>query len=159
MVWCNSSKVFEYLKPFPKNKESRRVHIHSALKEIVERRLKMRAPGCNYLFHVEGKPLNYCTIQSNYRWAQAKTGIPYTGTHCLRHGMATLARRVGGMGLDSVMAMTGHKDLKLADHYSKIDGEVQKETSLKVLEHINQLGLSKEDRKLGDNVVPFRRVK
>jgi hypothetical protein len=73
--------------------------------------------------------------------------------------MATLARRVGGMGLDSVMAMTGHKDLKLADHYSKIDGEVQKETSLKVLEHINQLGLSKEDRKLGDNVVPFRRVK
>jgi integrase len=33
VVWCNSSKVFEYLKPFPKNKESRRVHIHSALKE------------------------------------------------------------------------------------------------------------------------------
>jgi hypothetical protein len=29
--------------------------------------------------------------------------------------MATLARRVGGMGLDSVIAMTGHKDLKLGD--------------------------------------------
>jgi hypothetical protein len=22
VVWCNSSKVYEYLKPFPKNKES-----------------------------------------------------------------------------------------------------------------------------------------
>lgn len=43
------------------------------------------------------------------------------------------------MGLDSVIAMTGHKDLKLADHYSKIDGEVQKETSLKIVEHIKSL--------------------
>lgn len=61
-----------------------------------------------------------------------KTGIPYSGTHCLRHGMATLARKVGGMGLDSVVAMTGHKDLKLAAHYSKIDGEVQRDISLKI---------------------------
>lgn len=150
------SKVFEYLKPFPKNKEPRRVHIHAAIKEIVDRRLKLKAPGCNFLFHVEGKPLNYCTIQSNYRMAQMKTGIPYTGTHCLRHGMATLARRVGGMGLDSVIAMTGHKDLKLADHYSKIDGEVQKTTSLKILEHINQLGLQESEQKLPDNVRQLR---
>lgn len=106
VVWCNSSKVFEYLKPFPKNKEPRHVFIHAALKEIIDRRLKLRWPGSNFLFHVEGEPLNYCTIQSNYRMAQMKTGIPYTGTHCLRHGMATLARRVGGMGLDSVIAMT-----------------------------------------------------
>src|SRR5690606_17921229 len=52
IVWCNSSKVFEYLKPFPKNKEPRRVHIHSALNEIVRRRLKLKWPGCNFLFHV-----------------------------------------------------------------------------------------------------------
>jgi len=152
VVWCNSSKVFEYLKPFPKNKEPRRVHIHAALKEIIDRRLKLRWPGSNFLFHVEGKPLNYCTIQSNYRMAQMKTGIPYTGTHCLRHGMATLARRVGGMGLDSVIAMTGHKDLKLADHYSKIDGEVQKETSLRILDHIQKLGVADVERENKDNV-------
>lgn len=159
IVWCNSSKVFEYLKPFPKNKESRRVHIHAAVKDILDRRLKMRARGCNFLFHVEGKPLNYCTIQSNYRMAQMKTGIPYTGTHCLRHGMATLARRVGGMGLDSVIAMTGHKDLKLADHYSKIDGEVQKSTSLKILDHINQLGLQELEQAPPENVHPIRQLR
>lgn len=159
IIWCNASKMFEYLKPFPKNRESRRVHIHAALAEIVQRRLKMRYPGCDYLFHVEGKPLNYCTIQSNYRAAQMRSGIPYTGTHCLRHGMATLARRVGGMGLDSVIAMTGHKDLKLADHYSKIDGEVQKETSLKILEHINKLGLNEDKQYVGTNIIPLKRVK
>ncbi|MFN8790068.1 MAG: tyrosine-type recombinase/integrase [Bdellovibrionales bacterium] len=157
--WCNASKMFEYLKPYPKNKEPRRVHIHSWLREIIERRLRDRRPDCRFLFHINGRPLNYCTIQSNYRMAQMKTGIPYRGTHCLRHGMATLARRVGGMGLDSVMAMTGHKDLKLADHYSKIDGEVQKDTSLRILEHIKGLGLGTEVVDTGANIVPFRRVK
>lgn len=73
--------------------------------------------------------------------------------------MATLARKVGGMGLDSVIAMTGHKDLKLADHYSKIDGEVQKETSLKILDHIRELGLNEVINEQQGNVVPLRRVK
>lgn len=84
--------------------------------------------------------------------------------------MATLARKVGGMGLDSVVAMTGHKDLKLAAHYSKIDGEVQKDTSLKILDHIQRLGFAEEVKlkqeiaetpilNLGENVVQFRRVK
>lgn len=48
----------EYLKPYPKNKEPRRVHIHPWLREIIERRLKARKPGCNFLFHIDGKPLN-----------------------------------------------------------------------------------------------------
>lgn len=43
------------------------------------------------------------------------------------------------MGLDSVAAMTGLKDLKPADYYSKIDGEVQKETSLRIIEDIQNL--------------------
>jgi len=170
VVWTDVNKTFSYLKPFPKNRDTRRVHLHSILKEIIERRIKLMSPGCDYLFHIEGRPLNYCTIQSNYRSAQLKTGIPYTGTHCLRHGMATLARKVGGMGLDSVVAMTGHKDLKLAAHYSKIDGEVQKETSLKILDHIQQLGFAEEksvaqentENKAvdqGDNVYQFKRVK
>ncbi len=174
VVWTDVNKTFSYLKPFPKNRDTRRVHIHSILKEIIDRRIKLMSPGCDYLFHIEGKPLNYCTIQSNYRSAQLKTGIPYTGTHCLRHGMATLARKVGGMGLDSVVAMTGHKDLKLAAHYSKIDGEVQKETSLKILDHIQRLGFAEEKSVAqenaktlevdqivtsANNVFQFRRVK
>jgi hypothetical protein len=45
---------------------------------------------------------------------------------------ATLARKIGG-GLDAVIAMTGHKDYKLADHYSKIDNEYQREVSEKIM--------------------------
>jgi len=165
-VWGGPSKMFQYLKPYPKNKEPRTCYLRPWLRTIIDRRLTLRHQGSNFLFHVEGKPLNYCTIQSHYRQAQRKSNIPYTGTHCLRHGMATLARRVGGMGLDSVIAMTGHKDLKLADHYSKIDSEVQKETSVRIVEHIGQLlGLASEPQPqpeqsdLPANVVELRRVK
>jgi hypothetical protein len=48
------------------------------------------------------------------------------------------------------MAMTGHKDIKLADHYSEIGSEVQKETSMMIEEHLKQvMGL--------DNVLSFNR--
>ena len=51
--------------------------------------------------------------------------------------MAKLARQVGG-GLDAVIAMTGHKDLKLANHYSKCDEDDQRMVSEKIMEHIRQ---------------------
>jgi len=51
--------------------------------------------------------------------------------------MAKLARQVGG-GLDAVIAMTGHKDIKLADHYSKCDEDDQREFSEKIMKHIRK---------------------
>jgi len=134
-LWDNSSKLFTTLKNFPKNKENRPVFITQEILEILQRRAAFRLPGNNFVFHVDGRPLNYGTIQVNYRNAQRKSGIPHTGTHILRHGMAKLARKVGG-GLDAVVAMTGHKDLKLANHYSKCDEEDQKVISEKIMDHI-----------------------
>jgi integrase len=137
-VFTPSGKVFMELKPFPKNRETRAVFITDEIMEILKRREAFRKLGCDFVFHVEGRPLNYCTIQVNYRAAQRKSGVPYTGTHILRHGMAKLARQVGG-GLDAVIAMTGHKDLKLADHYSKCDEDDQKLFSERIMEHLRGL--------------------
>lgn len=145
--WCQTTKTFIRLNPFPKTKEVREVYITEEILSIISRRMKMKTETSGFLFQVEGKPLNYGTIQINYRAAQRKTGIKYTGTHNLRHGMATLARKVGG-SLDAVMAMTGHKDIKLAAHYSSIDSEYQKEVSIKIMNFIrqeNESSVTKED--------------
>lgn len=131
------NKTFLELKPFPKNKESRPVFITDEIMEILKKREVFRINGNDFVFHVEGNPLNYGTIQLNYREAQRKSKVPYTGTHILRHGMAKLARQIGG-GLDAVIAMTGHKDLKLADHYSKCDEDDQRHFSEKIMEHIRE---------------------
>jgi len=136
VIW-DDHKVFLELKPFPKNKEPRPVFITDEIMEILTHREAFRRSQCDYVFHVEGNPINYGTVLVNYRNAQRKSGVPYSGTHILRHGMAKLARKVGG-GLDAVMAMTGHKDVKLANHYSKCDEDDQKEFSEKIMEHIRE---------------------
>lgn len=123
---------------------------------ILRRMENHKIPGNNFVFHVLGKPLNYGTILVNFREAQRKGKIPCTGTHILRHGMATLARKVGG-GLDAVIAMTGHKDLKLADHYSKLGNDHQKEVSLKIMKYIQSTGKKKDKPSKTGNVIRLTR--
>lgn len=157
-IWDQSSKTFVELKQFPKNRETRAVFITDEIMDVLKRREAFRIPGNDYVFHVEGNPLNYGTIQLNYREAQRKSGIPYTGTHVLRHGMAKLARQVGG-GLDAVIAMTGHKDLKLADHYSKTNEDDQKHFSEIIMSHIRkQKAISEESKSDFENVIRLRKV-
>lgn len=157
-IWDMSSKMFIELKPFPKNREARAVFITDEIMAILKRREAFRLPGNQYVFHVEGAPLNYCTIQLNYREAQRKSGVPYTGTHILRHRMAKLARKVGG-GLDAVLAMTGHKDLKLADHYSKCTEDDQKDFSEMIMKHIRKEMQTDQPKIDFENVIQLKRSK
>lgn len=149
-IWDSINKMFKELKPFPKNKEPRAVYITDEIYEILKRGEVDRIEGNDFVFQIEGSPLNYCTIQVNYRKGQKVAKIPYSGTHILRHGMAKLARKIGG-GLDAVIAMTGHKDLKLADHYSKSNEDDQKEFSQKIMEHIREQELEKETHARTEN--------
>lgn len=151
--WCMTKKTYLGLNPFPKNKEPRIVYLTDELLEIVNRRIHQRWPSCDFLFHVGGKPLNYGTIQVNFRGAQRKTGIKYSGTHCLRHGMATLARQVCGT-LDAVKSVTGHKTDKLAAHYSEVAEDFNKETTIKIMEHI-KAERQKANAQEFENVVQF----
>jgi integrase len=130
--WAGPSKLFQQLNPYPKNKKHRVIHFTDEIEGILKRRKKEKLKDSDFVFHFLGAPLNYCTIQSNYRSAQRKSKVSVTGTHNLRHGMATFTRRVDG-SLDGVMAMTGHQDYKLADHYSSIHEEKQKEVGEKVM--------------------------
>lgn len=141
-IWDQTNKTFKELKAFPKNREPRAVYITEEIFEILKRRDYDRIKDNDFVFHINGAPLNYGTIQVNYRRGQKDAQIPYTGTHILRHGMAKLARKIGG-GLDAVIAMTGHKDLKLADHYSKSNEQDQKEFSERIMKHIRNQNPSK----------------
>jgi integrase len=130
--WHPVHKTFVKLNETPKNKQPRKIHMTNELFQILSRRFSNKEDKNNFVFHDHGRPLGYGTIQLNYRKAQLDAQVPYTGTHILRHGMATLARKVGG-GLDAVIAMTGHKDFKLANHYSNLDTDYQKDVSEKIM--------------------------
>lgn len=125
------------------------------IRAILKRRELFKDQSNGFVFHIDGKPLNYGTIQINYKKAQRRAGLKCSGTHVLRHGMAKLARRVGG-GLDAVIAMTGHKDLKLADHYSKLDEKYNREISLRIENEIKKALYPTFTK---NNVIPFNKRK
>jgi hypothetical protein len=72
--------------------------------------------------------------------------------------MAKLARKVGG-GLDAVLAMTGHKDLKLADHYSKCTEDDQKDFSEMIMKHIRKEMQTDQPKIDFENVIQLKRSK
>lgn len=127
-------KKFLELKPFPKNGSSRAVSISSdVFKAAIMRRLENVKDGCSYLFHREGSPLSYRSVQFQYNKALKRAGLypDYSSTHFLRYTMATESRRLMG-SLDAAQAVTGHHSTKMAEHYAKIPTLLQSETVQKV---------------------------
>lgn len=156
--WDMKTKMFKKLNPHPKNKTPRFVYMTEDLAEILKRQFANKLEDSDFVFHASGAPLNYCTIQVNYRSAQRMANIPFRGTHILRHGMAKLARQIGG-GLDAVIAMTGHKDYKLADHYSKLDEDFQKSLSIDIMNHIRQKSNPSPDQENVISISDFARAR
>lgn len=116
----NKSKKFWYLSDLTKTGEERTVIITDMLKKVIQSRLRHKKEGCNFLFHNDGQPLDYGMVLRKYNQATKKLGLEFSGTHIMRHGCASLARTLGG-SLDSAMAMTGHKDAKVASSYAELN--------------------------------------
>ena len=124
-VWDRVTKQFSYLKEFPKNGEERFVFMNKRLAEIMHRRIPHAKNG--YVFHHNGEPLRYKHIQYQYNSALKRAGLfpEYSSTHIMRHSMGTITRRVTG-SLDATQAGTGHKDIRMAQHYASLPSEANK---------------------------------
>ena len=81
----------------------------------------------------KGPPLSYREIQYNYACALKDAGLfgEFSGTHFVRHSMATITRLATG-SLEATQAVTGHKNQRLVQHYAALDTSLNKEAILKV---------------------------
>ncbi len=125
VVWGRTTKCFDHLKDVPKNGEERYVFMNQRLNEILCRRIPLAKNG--FVFHMDGKPLAYRQIQYQYNTALKKAGLfpKYSSTHIMRHSMGTITRKVTG-SLDAAQAVTGHKDIKMVQHYASLPSEANK---------------------------------
>ena len=134
----DQSKKFLELKPYPKNGHPRPVSINSDIfKMAISRRIKNVQEGCNYLFHIDGKPMGYRKVQSQYNRALKRAGLypSFSSTHILRYSIASESRRIMG-SLDAAQAITGHHSTKMVEHYAKLPTLLQGETVSKVGEEL-----------------------
>ena len=133
VVW-DRAKNFVELRSVPKNGDIRYVYMNDNLLEVLERRFTQAQDDCGYIFHIGGQPLSYRSIQYNYNKALKKCGLypEYSSTHFMRHSMGTITRMVTG-NLDAAQAVTGHKDIRMVQHYANLPSEANKKA-------VNQVG-------------------
>ncbi len=142
-VWGNSKRMIE-LKMLPKNNQPEPVYLNDTLFEIVVRRIQQVIPVVvgnqkyNLIFHINGEAISYRQVQYHYNKALKKCGLGnrFSGTHIMRHSMGTITRSVTG-NLDAAQAVTRHKDIKIAQQYSNLDFELQKDAANAVENFLN----------------------
>ena len=83
---------------------------------------------------------------------QVKAGVLARGTHVCRIGGSKTVRRDFG-NIDSVISYTGHKDPKMADHYSKLDSDDSKKVYSRVSDLILNAKLKNNQRNGQSNVM------
>jgi len=138
-VW-NKQKHFDYLKAMPKNDEIRYCQMSKAMYKCLLRRCGLIPRECNFVFHNNGLPLKYREIQFNYEKALKECALfpKYSGTHFLRHTMASITRNVTG-SIDYTQAVTGHKDIRYVQHYAGTPDNKQKVAVAEVEEHMDKI--------------------
>lgn len=112
--------------------------------DVVETEIKKlqsnRPKGCKFLFHHNGKPLRYDMILKEFNRALQESGLPYTGTHVIRHTMATITRK--SLGLDASQAILRHTTARMSEEYARLD--VSEKVSSVVIEASNLFKKSKK---------------
>lgn len=139
VVVYGRKKEFIELKSNPKTGDIRSCYITDDLLEVLKRRLILKHRSNDYVFHVNGEPLKYRSVQHAYDYALKKVGLIHktSGTHMIRHFTATLTRLVCG-NLDAVQSVTGHKTMKLVEHYGALASTLQGDSITKVESFLKQ---------------------
>jgi integrase len=144
-VW-NKKKEFDYLKEIPKNNDVRYCKMTEAVFNSLTRRYNELSDECSFMFNKHGKPLSYRKIQYNYDKALKACGLgnKYSGTHFMRHSMASITRNLTG-SIDYTQAVTGHKDIRYVQHYAGTPDSKQELAVVEVENFMNKI--SKEEEK------------
>lgn len=122
-VWL--SNVIVWIKGRPNPKKGTKTGHDAVFKmtDLAEAELRklmeMRPKGCKYFFQRKGRPLRYGLILEEFNRALREAGLPYSGTHVIRHTMATITRK--NAGLDATQAILRHTTARMSEEYARLD--------------------------------------
>jgi integrase len=129
-----------------KTEEARHVYFNGPVKEILERRRKVRHISDNHVFLYKDKPLR--SIKTALANALEEVEIKDFRFHDLRHTWTTNARKAG-VDRTVIMKLTGHKTLSMFTRYNSVDEDDAKQ-ALQLMEGYF------EDRRRGTTAIPLQ---
>jgi integrase len=122
-VWLN--KVIVWIRGRPDPKKGTKTGVDAVIRmtdmayEELRKLERSRPKGCKYFFQYKGRPLRYGMILNEFNRALKEVGLPYTGTHIIRHTMATITRK--NLGLDAAQAILRHTTARMSEEYARLD--------------------------------------
>lgn len=119
VVWLRKAQSRPKLKPGMKNlkRVSSTIPLRKWTAELI--RTLPKSSGTDLLFHRDGLLLTYKDIYHSYNRASKAAGLPFTGTHILRHTGATEFLDETGDPL-ALMEMGNWATIDMAMHYGRI---------------------------------------
>ena len=151
-IWGDKKK-FTRLKEIPKNREARVVHLNGQMLSILNNQWKNKSESpcgffrestgerLDFVFHKDGQPLSYRSIQYRYNKALKKAGLfpRFSATHILRKAMANVVRQE--LGLDAAQAAGGWKTRRVVEQtYTDAPNLLNK----KAVNHVEKLVIEGE---------------
>ncbi len=135
-VICYHSKKVVDTKKNTKNGE---IRITQVSNELIRKLSRLEVNDEGFFFHKNGEILSYRNVQFQFDRALKKLGLyeEISGTHIFRYTSGSIVRNA--LGIDYTMAITGHKDIKMAQHYGKLDVSEKNKASSVVLDNILKL--------------------
>jgi integrase len=141
VVWLKSSPEIRY---GTKTGEEGVVTIGPDVVERLLRLKNMRPKGCKFFFQRKGKLLRYNLILKKYNEALKSAGLEeFSGTHILRHSMAKIARKEGG--LEACQAILRHTSSRMSEHYAKLDANDEVSKVINFAERLVKISATRRD--------------
>jgi integrase len=103
-----------------KTKKARRIYLHEAVLEVLNRLNKVRHLHHNYVFTHKGRRQK--SIKTCFNNACRRAGIEDFRFHDLRHTFNTMMRKAG-VPQSVIMHMTGHRTSAMFERYNTVDEE------------------------------------
>lgn len=95
--------------------------VEPELRALLEKRWRLRAFGCAYVFHRSGRPLSDTWLGKAWRTACDRAGLPGRYFHDLRRSAYRDLVSRAGVDLVTAMELIGHKSLNVAKRYNIIE--------------------------------------
>lgn len=125
--WLRQKGAVSYISPLTKTGEPRLVPIVEPLKQALANYQAFTGRTKGLVFSHDGKEiLKYREVQHHYDWAMRSLGLPYTGSHILRHTFATSFLEVTN-NPSALKKILGHSNMEQTEQYAKVTNAMTNE--------------------------------
>lgn len=145
VTWPRVDGAPAVVAPGTKNREAQESFMLPLFQDSIDAiTSQQKYPGCDLIFHDNGQVLTYRQIQYVFDCAFKKAGLPFRGTHVLRHTGATLFQSMSDGDRLALQFLGGWKTSRQPEHYAKIISTVGRKAIDKI-EKRGQLVLLKTE--------------